>query len=180
MLRSIKNQDLLLLAAKLIVGLLMGFIIFALVMVLLSFGAVLTVGQGEILAKLAMIDAPRWIAWVVALALALVTIALFLGVRFTLELYGIIASVGDGDPFQPENGARLGRMGWLALGAQAIGLAVSGIGAWLRPFAEKVGEDITFDFDLEFSGILLILILFILARVFRHDAAMREDLEGTM
>ena len=29
-------------------------------------------------------------------------------------------------------------------------------------------------------GILLVLILFILARVFRHGAAMREDLEGTV
>ena len=30
------------------------------------------------------------------------------------------------------------------------------------------------------SGILMVLVLFILARVFRHGAAMREDLEGTV
>ena len=29
-------------------------------------------------------------------------------------------------------------------------------------------------------GILMVIILFILARVFRHGAAMREDLEGTV
>ena len=36
------------------------------------------------------------------------------------------------------------------------------------------------DFGFDGGGILLILILFILARVFRHGAAMREDLEGTV
>jgi Fe-S cluster assembly ATPase SufC len=33
---------------------------------------------------------------------------------------------------------------------------------------------------LDMTGILLVIILFILARVFRHGAAMREDLEGTV
>ena len=36
------------------------------------------------------------------------------------------------------------------------------------------------DGGLDGGSILLTLILFILARVFRHGAAMREDLEGTV
>ena len=34
--------------------------------------------------------------------------------------------------------------------------------------------------SFDFGGLILILTLFILARVFRHGAAMREDLEGTV
>ena len=40
--------------------------------------------------------------------------------------------------------------------------------------------DITIDAGLDIEGILLALILFILARVFRHGARMRDDLEGTV
>ena len=32
----------------------------------------------------------------------------------------------------------------------------------------------------DLTGFLIVLVLFILARVFRHGAAMREDLEGTV
>jgi hypothetical protein len=174
------TRDPLLLAAKLIVGFAMGMMIFAMVMVGIGLGAVATVQRTELLAKLAEIDAPSWVLWIVALALVLVLVALFLAVRFTMELYGIINSVGTEDPFQPENGARLNRMGWLALGAQAIGLVIGALATWLRPFAEKAGEELNAEFDFSFSGVLLVLILFILARVFRKGAAMREELEGTV
>jgi hypothetical protein len=33
---------------------------------------------------------------------------------------------------------------------------------------------------VDFGGIILVLTLFVLARVFKHGAAMREDLEGTV
>ena len=41
-------------------------------------------------------------------------------------------------------------------------------------------DDITVDAGLDVSGILLVVILFILARVFRHGTTMREELEGTV
>ena len=41
-------------------------------------------------------------------------------------------------------------------------------------------KDATSDFGITLDGILLAVILFILARVFRQGAAMREDLEGTV
>jgi hypothetical protein len=41
-------------------------------------------------------------------------------------------------------------------------------------------KDADFDFGVSLGGLLLALTLFILARVFRQGAAMREDLEGTV
>ena len=41
-------------------------------------------------------------------------------------------------------------------------------------------EELTADIEFSLTGVLLALVLFILARVFRHGAAMREDLEGTV
>lgn len=179
-LNSFKSNDPLLLAAKLIVGFGIGIMIFALVMIGLGLGALATVERATIVTELAKAGAPANMVWLVAVALALAMGLLFLGTRFLLELFGIMDSVGHGDPFQPENGTRLSRMGWLAIGAQAIVLALKSVVKVLEPYAIKAGERIDIDLDLDMSGVLLVLILFILARVFRHGAAMRADLEGTV
>jgi hypothetical protein len=175
-----RTGDPLLLAAKLIVGFGIGITIFALVMVGIGLGAVATVGRADLLSEFAKLGAPKNLIWLVALALVLAMALLFLAVRFMLELFGIIDSVGSGDPFVPENGERLSRMGWLALAVQGLALALKGVAKTLEPYAAKAGETIDVDFDLELSGVLLVLILFILARVFRHGAALRADLEGTV
>lgn len=175
-----KSGDPLLLAAKLIVGFAIGIMIFAMVMIGLGLGALATVERAEIIGQLAKVGAPANMAWLVAAALALALGLLFLGVRFMIELFGIMDTVGTGDPFAPENGSRLSRMGWLAIGAQGIALALKGVVKVLEPYAIKAGKPIDLEFDLDMSGVLLVLILFILARVFRHGAAMRADLEGTV
>jgi hypothetical protein len=104
---------------------------------------------------------------------------LFLALRFTLELRGIVRSVEHGDPFEPANADRLSRMGWLTVAAFALGIVIGSIVAWIKSVAEGAG-DIDVDFGLGGGGIMLILVLFILARVFRQGAAMREELEGTV
>ncbi|MCZ8326241.1 MAG: DUF2975 domain-containing protein [Sphingomonadaceae bacterium] len=175
-----KSGDPLLLAAKLIVGFAIGIMIFAMVMIGLGLGALATVERAEIIGQLAKVGAPANMAWLVAAALALALGLLFLGVRFMIELFGIMDTVGTGDPFAPENGSRLSRMGWLAIGAQGIALALKGVVKVLEPYAIKAGKPIDLEFDLDMSGVLLVLILFILARVFRHGATMRADLEGTV
>lgn len=100
---------------------------------------------------------------------------------FMRLLWQIVTSVGEGDPFVPENADRLSRMAWAMVGIWIVGLGV--VLAGLR--AEGSYTDATHTFDVMFDGIdvgsiLLVLVLFILARVFRHGAAMREDLEGTV
>jgi len=93
----------------------------------------------------------------------------------------IIATVGEGDPFAPENADRLSLMGWLMLGVQLALIPATALGIALARFASEMEDmHLTVDGGWDIEGILLVIILFILARVFRHGAAMREDLEGTV
>lgn len=175
-----QKRDPLLLAAKLIVGFGIGVMIFAMVMIGLGFGAVATVEKADIIGEFVKVGAPKNMIWLVAVALLVAFAMLFLAVRFLLELFGIIDSVGKGDPFQPENGERLSRMAWLALATQGAALALKGVVKVLEPYAVKAGRTISLDFDIDLAGILLVLVLFILARVFRRGAEMRDELEGTV
>jgi hypothetical protein len=105
---------------------------------------------------------------------------IWLAYQFLRDLWAIIGSVDDGDPFRPQNAVLLARMGWTMLGANITALLVALQAAWLDEFDQASGVHSEIDFDLGTGGLLLMLTLFILARVFRHGAAMREDLEGTV
>lgn len=107
-----------------------------------------------------------------ALCAAMLTLYLF----FVLNLSRIVATVGAGDPFQPENADRLDKMAWLTLALQGCMLVFAPLVAMI---ADRIGEP-GGGIDLSFDSLILALVLFILARVFRHGAAMRADLEGTV
>ena len=92
------------------------------------------------------------------------------------EVAGVIESVGAGDPFAPVNATRLARMGWLMIGVQLSSVPIGALAMWI---GERV-KDVDFEFGISGQGIMLALVLFILARVFRHGAAMRDELEGTV
>jgi hypothetical protein len=104
--------------------------------------------------------------------------SLALAYDFVQRLARIIDTVGEGDPFTAENAARLTRMGWTALAIQLIALPAMLVSNWLKPQMAEGTFSVTSDFSL--TGIGLALVLFILARVFRKGAEMREDLEGTV
>jgi hypothetical protein len=90
----------------------------------------------------------------------------------------IIDTVGNNDPFSIENAGRLSRMGWIALSFQLASFPIAALVVYLGnlvPF-----EDLTVDFDFSLTGLLLAIVLFILARIFRHGAELRSDLEGTV
>lgn len=113
------------------------------------------------------------------LALAAIVVgALFV---FFGKLRGIIASVAEGDPFVPENADRLTAIAWLMLATYLLAAVMALVSALVIDWASQF-EDVHFTatFGFDFTSILLIIVLFILARVFRHGAAMREDLEGTV
>lgn len=108
--------------------------------------------------------------------LAAIVAALYL---FFGKMRALIASVGDGDPFIPENARRLGAMAWLLLGAQILGLLVGGLRLNLANRVSDTEDSLDFSiYDLDV--ILVVIVLFILARIFRVGAAMRDDLEGTV
>lgn len=176
-----RKSDPLLDAAKVLVVLIEIIIVFLITMIGIGIGALLTVGRGEVLEKIAQAGAPDAAYPLLILAFALVGVLLMLAHRFFQQLRGIVTSVRDGDPFQRDNADRLTRMGWLSVAGHALTLVLIALAGWFAPFLDKIGEGSTrFGFDVEPTGILLTLILFILARVFRLGAAMREDLEGTV
>lgn len=151
--------------------------------VLLLVAPVVIAMQDEVLAELAKEGAAQDPSIVGAIALLLIAGAVMMGllVWFLVNLRRIIESVGEGDPFVPVNAVRLARMAWISIGAQIAALPV---GAMVLYIDSAIGDgpkgDVDVDFTLDFGGIALAVILFILARVFRQGAAMREDLEGTV
>jgi len=114
-----------------------------------------------------------------AIAALLYGVALLaLAIYFFQLLRRIIKSVGEGDPFVAINASRLTRMGWLALAIELAKLPLIAIVRWMT--TQFNPEDVQVDLEFSVTGLLLAQVLFILARVFKHGAAMREDLEGTV
>lgn len=174
------KSDPLLAIAKVVLALAVALFVFLAAMMLIGLGAILTVGRGEVMAELAAEGVPGTAYWAIAGLLALL-LGLFLAMLgFVRELGGIVKSVDEGDPFEPGNADRLSRMGWIAVGGYALAVTIGALGGWVKSVAGEAGRDINIDVGLDGGGILLILVLFILARVFRKGAEMREDLEGTV
>lgn len=173
------RHDPLLTAAKALLYLFIALFIFAMAMVAIGSVAVLTVGYGELTKALAEAGAPAVSFWAVIGIMALAELLLFVILRFCLELRRIVLSVDHGDPFHPDNATRLSRMGWLALAGWATMIPIAAIASWIdRTMGDAA--DIQVNGGVDLDGVLLALVLFILARVFRHGAQMREDLEGTV
>jgi hypothetical protein len=107
-------------------------------------------------------------------ALCALMMALYL--YFVLNLSRIVATVGTGDPFQPENADRLSRMAWLTV---ALQVCMFGFAPLVTMIADRIGKP-GGGIDLTFDGLVLALVLFVLARVFRLGTQMRDDLEGTV
>ncbi len=120
-------------------------------------------------------------AFAFAAVLTLILGLLGLGFVFFGKLRAIVSTVGEGDPFAHENANRLNLMGWITLASQVLLIPIAGLFLLIAKWAEPMDNaDITIDAGFDIEGILLAIILFILARVFKHGAAMRDDLEGTV
>lgn len=94
-----------------------------------------------------------------------------LAVLFFAQIYLIVRSAQRGDPFISANATRLSRMGWIALAPVLAALTVRLLRLDPPDPTQAVEMAIVSSLGLSFL---------ILARVFRHGAAMREDLEGTV
>lgn len=92
------------------------------------------------------------------------------------RLLAIVETVRLGDPFTARNAARLQTIAWALLALQLLHFAVGGIVA--RASQWVTGLDI--DGRISVTGWLAVLLLFVLARVFRHGTRMREELEATV
>lgn len=92
------------------------------------------------------------------------------------RLLEIVETVGLGDPFVTENAERLETIAWVVLGLELLHFGVGAIAASVSSTAHPL--DIGWNFSV--TRWLVVLLLFVLARVFRQGARMREDLQGTV
>ena len=90
-------------------------------------------------------------------------------------LLAILATVRAGDPFVVANADRLQRIGWALFAIQLFDLALGGIVLAL----DRIGVDHA-TWVPGFTGWIGVVMLFVLARVFRVGASMRDDLAMTV
>lgn len=103
-----------------------------------------------------------------------VGLPMFAAVHVMLSrLLAMIGTVRAGDPFVPENAARVKTVAWCLLVVQLFELAC---GIFISVLT-RAGADMG-DWDPSLSGWLAVLLLFVLARVFEEGARIRADLEA--
>jgi hypothetical protein len=101
--------------------------------------------------------------------LALLTLMLLMTAR--------IVKTAETDPFVEDNARRLMQIGWLLLAMQVVGFTADMI---ISLFPKAVSDHVQAGFDLSPIGILAVLLIFVLAQIFRRGAQMRDELEGTV
>jgi hypothetical protein len=92
------------------------------------------------------------------------------------QLLRIVESVRLRAPFCVENAGRLRTIAWALLALELLHVGVVAIASAVS--TPEVPLRITSNFNL--TGWLAIILLFVLAQVFREGTRMREDLEGTI
>jgi hypothetical protein len=167
-----KPRDPLLAAARVVLIIAMGITLAATAAFIIGFVAVAVTGGSF---WTGFIEAGPELFWVVEAALALLAATSALSFLFLRHLYRIVGTVGEGDPFVPVNAERFAAMAWLTLGADALLIGVMSLAKW-APHNRMDSGDINF----AFGGLLLALVLFVIARVFREGTRMRDELEGTV
>jgi len=176
-----RHKDALLISSKIFVLILQGVCAVAGVVAFLLVPIIVLASQGlldDLFEPHGIPDAAKdpVLGVILVLLLTAVPTAMFF---FFGKMRAIIESVGEGDPFIPVNAQRLNVMAWLLLAVEILAVLV---GAMRAHFANSEGLHLDSSsyriYDLD--GLLMVITLFILARVFKHGAAMREDLEGTV
>lgn len=93
---------------------------------------------------------------------------------------GIVDTAVAGDPFVGENAERLKRIGWCLLGVMVVQLLTLIAVAGFVPENLPEGMNLNAGSEPDPIGILAVLLVFVLARIFKHGAQMRDELEGTV
>ena len=88
-----------------------------------------------------------------------------------------IVKTAEADPFVEDNARRLMQIGWLLVAMQIVGLTADMV---ISFFPKAVRDHVQVGFDLSPIGILAVLLIFVLAQIFRRGAQMRAELEGTV
>jgi hypothetical protein len=168
------------------------FSVFITALLILSLGAIVVVGthfsaaQLGMPADLAAVDRFKLLA-IAAFAIgcgAGCFVLVFLALRATAE---IIETATSGDPFVEENAQRLMHIGWLLLAIEVIGFFADPVFNYLT--AHLVTANLARQANLHFGGfgfgmspigLLAVLLIFVLAQIFRRGSEMRAELQETV
>jgi hypothetical protein len=88
------------------------------------------------------------------------------------RLLAMVDTVRAGDPFVPENGARMKTIAWCTLALQLFDLACGVMAAAMNAAGSNI------DWSFSATGWVAVLLLFVLARVFEEGTRIRADLEA--
>jgi len=100
-------------------------------------------------------------------------------VHFILRaLRRVVASASVGDPFIEANAAELVRVAWLLLGVEVIAASLKPMVYLLAPAA--VRAKIHHTVNISVTGLFAVLLIFVLAQIFRRGSEMRAELAGTI
>jgi Protein of unknown function (DUF2975) len=88
------------------------------------------------------------------------------------RLLVVVETVRSGDPFVPENAARLTTIAWCVLATQLLDLTFGLMAATVN----AAGSNVEWKFSI--TGWVAVVLLFVLARVFEEGTQMRQDLEA--
>lgn len=173
---SANLNDPLLTAARTVLAILIALFITSIVLVGIGIVAVLSVQRGDLLQQIEAAELQPIVYWGIVAGIMGVGIILSLALRFTLELNQMVRSVAQGDPFHGANARHLERMAWYALAIQLIGFPVDLASRYLAEVSERQPTS----FGLSAGGLVLVLTLLILARIFRAGTHMRDELAATV
>ena len=173
-------SDWLLKVANLLLLIVQGFLALAAAALVVGLPTIIIIRDRAEASLRAEMGDPNLVFPLVAIVAVLMLAMVIVGMAFYFfgRMRQIVLTVEEGDPFVPENAERLTLMAWLMLGMQALALPAAGLAVFI---ASRLGEDAgNVDASFDLSGIILVITLFILARVFRKGTEMRDDLEGTV
>lgn len=170
-----RTRDPLLAIARFFFGAAMAVMVIAGVAIVAAIPAVL-IFRDQIVTRLAPHNAPPEVVSAMVVILLLAGVAVILGFYFFRHLRRIIGTVGEGDPFVPINAERLRAMGWITVAVHILSIPMAALSGWI----ESVTDNLKVVFEVPLSGLLLAVVLFVLARVFREGTRMRDELEGTV
>lgn len=108
-------------------------------------------------------------------------ILVFLALRAAAQ---IVNTAISSDPFVADNARRLTRIGWLLVVLQGLGIFAPAIFhrlvILLVPPNLRGQVHFNFGFDMWPIGVIAILMIFVLAQIFRRGSEMRAELEATV
>lgn len=174
------KTDPLLVTARVLTVVIQVILIIGLVAVGIGIAALTAMGPTNLWTRLAVPAAPPEAYAALMVSLVIVGAIVSIAARFFATLHLIIESVDRGQPFERENAIRLRRMGWQSAIVQGLILLLALISKYVDPYFGKSLKGAGIDLGVDPATLLLILVLFILARVFERGAAIEDDLEGTV